>query len=160
MAESFATYGVELRDGVAADAAALRALIFPVLESYGLRPDPQGTDADLDDVEGHYGAAGGRFWVLVQDGVVVGSCGLYPLGGSVVELRKMYLHSSLRGQGVGRRLLAHALAVAAADGYKTMRLETASALVEAIALYRRNGFTRLPSPPDVPRCDQTWSRTL
>lgn len=160
MNAGFDADGLDLRDGVAADAAALRELIFPVLESYGLRPDPQGTDADLDDVEAHYGAAGGRFWVLERSGVIVGSCGLYPLGDGVVELRKMYLHPSLRGRGLGRRLLAHALEIAAADGFHTMRLETATALVEAIALYRRNGFTRLAGPPDVPRCDQAWSRTL
>lgn len=160
METTFDAEGLIVRDGTAEDAVALRALIFPVLESYGLRPDPQGTDADLDDVVSHYGAVGGRFWVLVQAGTVVGSCGLYPLGDGVVELRKMYLHPDLRGRGLGRRLLNHAMSVAAADGFHTMRLETASALTEAISLYRKNGFTRLPAPPDVPRCDQTWSRTL
>lgn len=160
METGFDVEGFNLRDGVAPDADALRALIFPVLESYGLRPDPQGTDADLDDVAAHYGGAGGRFWVLEHGGAVVGSCGLYPLGDGVVELRKMYLRQDFRGRGLGRRLLTHALSVAAADGFHTMRLETATVLTEAIALYRQNGFTRLPAPPDVPRCDQTWSRTL
>lgn len=160
MNADFDAEGLGFRDGVAADAAGLRALIFPVLESYGLRPDPQGTDADLDDVAAHYGAAGGQFWVLERSGVVVGSCGLYPLGDGVVELRKMYLHPSLRGRGLGRKLLSHAMAVAAEGGFHTMRLETATALVEAIELYRRNGFTRLAGPPDVPRCDQIWWRRL
>lgn len=150
-----------LRPATAADAAAVRALITAVLVEYGLEPEPCGTDADLADIDGHYLARGGRFWVLVDGAdAVVGSCALYPLDGGAVELRKMYLSPALRGGGWGRRMLELALATARDDGHTRMRLETASVLKEAIGLYRRYGFEQLPGDPHAPRCDQLWELTL
>jgi GNAT superfamily N-acetyltransferase len=158
--EKFWMSDVTIRDAMDSDAAALRDLIFPILREYGLQPDPDGTDADLEAVESGYRARGGHFWVVERGGVVVGSCALYPLGGGAVELRKMYLHPSLRGAGWGRGLLELALDTARRDGYTRMQLETATALVEAISLYRSYGFERQPGDPAVPRCDQSWSLQL
>lgn len=150
----------EFRTATSADGPGVAALIRSVLEEYGLKPDPDGTDADLRDIDADYLARGGRFWVLEADGSIVGSVGLYPLRPGVVELRKMYLHPSLRGQGWGRRMMALVLGAARADGYSRIELETSSRLVEAIAMYRRYGFRQLPSDPHAPRCDQAWALDL
>jgi len=45
---------VRIRRANGEDADAVRALVFGVLQCYGLRPDPETTDKDLDDLEGHY----------------------------------------------------------------------------------------------------------
>ena len=52
----------------------------------------------------------------------------------------MYLASHVRGQGLGRRLLEHALATAKALNFSRVELETASVLKEAVTLYERYGF--------------------
>ena len=46
------------------DSGAIRILVFGVLAEYGLCPDPAGTDADLEDINGSYHYAGGAFDLL------------------------------------------------------------------------------------------------
>ncbi|MEO8428903.1 MAG: GNAT family N-acetyltransferase [Verrucomicrobiota bacterium] len=144
-----------LRRATNQDREKISALVFEVLQEYGLSPDPCRTDADLADIERHYHIRGGIFDVLIAgDGQVVGSVGLYPVNDSTCELRKMYLRSSLRGKGLGRHLLEHALKRAKQLGFSRVTLETASVLKEAIALYQSYGFR--PYAPDhlAGRCDQ------
>ncbi len=142
------------------DAKAVRSLVFDVLQEYGLPPDPSGTDADIEGIESLYQAGGGHFWVLEGESGILGSCALYRVDEGLVELRKMYLHPSVRGQGWGRRLLALAIETAKADGHREIRLETASVLKEAIGLYASYGFKRVQRAPETPRCDQLWSLAL
>jgi len=149
-----------IRAATGDDARAVRALIFEVLQEYGLPPDPSGTDADIEGIETLYHARGGHFWVLEGDSGIVGSCALYRADAHLVELRKMYLHPSVRGQGWGKRLLALALETARSEGCREIRLETASVLREAIALYASHGFERVPRAPETPRCDQLWALAL
>ena len=145
---------LSLRSAVPADRPAVEALVFSVLADYGLRGDPEGTDRDLADLEGIYLSAGGVFDVLVDEsGIILGSVGLARLSASTCELRKMYLASSLRGQGEGRRLLLHALARAKQLGFRRVELETASVLCEAIALYVAHGFRPFTAAHLSPRCD-------
>lgn len=151
------TPGPELRPATNADAPAARALVFTSLAEHGLRPDPGGTDADLDDLAANYHGRGGDFVVLVDDGGrVVGTCGLYPLGEGGVELRKMYLAPPLRGRGQGKRLLAWALGRARELGFRRLELETAQVLKSAIALYERAGFRRACGQPNAGRCDTRY----
>lgn len=147
-----------LRPATREDGPAVRALIFKILDEYRLPVDPHGTDADLEDIGTSYRQ--GRFWVIDDDGSVVGSCALYPVRDGVVELRKMYVDRRLRGQGWGRRLLETALAAAREDGHERVELETASVLKEAIAMYGQYGFHRVAREPDSARCDQRWELDL
>ena len=149
------------RPATNADRDAIVALVFGVLGEYGLSPDPATTDADLNDVERSYQASGGMFDVLLDaDGTIVGTVGLFPVGNSTCELRKMYLLASCRGRGFGRRMLEHAIARARALGFSTVTLETASVLKEAIALYERHGFKPYTPPHLAQRCDQAYRLDL
>ena len=152
---------VELRPATNADADAIRALVFGVLREYGLAPSPDDTDADLFDIEASYFARGGRFDVLVAARVnIVGTVGLLPAAPDTVELRKMYLHRQLRGQGHGRQMLEHAIAESRRMGFGRMTLETALVLKEAVALYTRYGFRPCASDPVAARCDQVFELIL
>ena len=146
-----------IRLATAADAPAARAVVFPVLESYGLRPEPAGTDADLFDLEAAYFRCGGAFWVAEDGrGRIVATCGLSPVDAQAVELRKMYVLPDARRRGLASRLLELALAFAKARGFERVELETASVLREAIALYRKAGFVPRPGAVAVARCDQAY----
>jgi putative acetyltransferase len=135
----------------------VRGLVFTVLAEYGLKPDPDCTDADLDDIEQSYLARGGVFYVLEeQDGSIIGSYGLYPTEPGVCELRKMYLHRHYRGKGLGRHLLEDALARARQAGFQRVTLETAAVLKEAIRLYEAHGFTPRKAEHLSCRCDQAY----
>lgn len=147
-----------LRPATNADAKEVRALIFSVLREYGLTPDPEGTDRDLDDIEANY-LPDGLFDVLVEDGRIIGTVGVYPKGEGVCELRKMYLERNARGRGLGRRMLEHACARARELGFRSMELETAGALKEAISLYIAWGF-RPVERHLAKRCDRAFAKEL
>lgn len=146
--------GYTWRPARTADANALRGLIFGILREYGLQPSPDGTDADLADVEVGFAQQGGWFEVLLDaEQTIVGSVGLFPLRPGTLELRKMYLAAPHRGRGLGRALLDRALTEARRRGAVRVTLETATVLKEALALYERAGFRRQPFAPHVCRCD-------
>jgi putative acetyltransferase len=139
----------------------VEALVFGSLLEYGLAPDPEGTDADLRDIEGTYRAAGGIFDVLIDGaGQIIGSVALFRVSATECELRKMYLARAARDEGLGRRLLDHALARAAGLSFTRMTLETASVLREAVALYERYGFRPCRSEHLPARCDAAYSLEL
>lgn len=147
-----------VRAATNADAEAVQALIFAVLEEYGLPPDPAKTDRDLFDLEGSYfNRPGfdrpGYFGVVEQDHLIVATVGLLKLDDTSCELRKMYALPSVRGQGLGRLLVDFAVATARTWQCQRMVLDTASVLREAIALYQRYGFKPYHPPCITGRCD-------
>ena len=144
--------GPFFRPATAEDQEKISSLIFSILHEYELEPAPKSTDSDLFDIENFY--AGGMFDLLVcDDGEIIGSVGLKPVGNDV-ELRKMYLVSSYRGKGHGARMLKHAIARAQELGAKRIILETARVLEEAVGLYRKFGFVDFEYEEQTSRCDQ------
>lgn len=147
----------QLRPATNQDAAAVQSLVFGALEEYGLRADPDNTDADLCDIEATYWRAGGRFDVLTDsEGAVLGTVALFRVNPTTCELRKMYLVRAERGKGLGRILLEHAIERAAELGFDRMVLETASALREAVSLYEKRGFHRYNPCHMAARCDAAY----
>ena len=65
-------------------------------------------------------------------------------GKAPAELKRMWLAKSVRGLGLGSRLLAELERRARTAGARIVRLETNRALSEAIALYRRSGYVEVP----------------
>lgn len=154
--------GVRYRLATNADCAAVEALVFSVLGEFGLAPEPDGVDADLRDLEGFYLDRGGWFGVWTDEaGMVRGSAGLKRIDDTSCELRKMYLHPSQRGKGLGRVMLERSLDEAQRLGFKRVVLETATVLQSAVKLYEKFGFQ--PQPPDAhcaKRCDLIMVREL
>jgi putative acetyltransferase len=148
----------QIRSASNEDAPAIRTLVFEILREHCLAPDPGATDADLDDIEGHYVHRGGCFDVLVESrtGRIIGCAGLDPAGDGRCELRKMYLDANFRGQGLGRLLLEHALHQAQRFGFRRIELETASVLSAARSLYESYGFRSFQPDHLSSRCDQAY----
>jgi len=148
---------VVIRAATNQDRERVVALVFGVLAEYGLPPDPESKDADLNDIEGNYIRSGGVFELIEdKDGNLLGTFGLCPLGKDTCELRKMYFVSQVRGIGLGRHVLERAVGHARRLGFKTIVLETMSVLKEAIRLYTRFGFTPMPIEHASARCDQAY----
>jgi len=151
---------IRRREATNQDKDAVRGIVFGVLSEYGLKPDPADTDADLEDLELSYFRRGGVFYVLEDSGRIVGCGGLYRLDSGEFEIRKMYLQPEARGNGEGRRLLEKLLEDARDSRATRVVLETATVLVEAIALYERYGFQRIENPCLSSRCDQAYALDL
>ncbi len=91
---------------------------------------------------------GVHFFVIRHDDQPAGCAGVQffeanekpPFG----ELKRMYVRPTFRGLGLAKALLGHIETVTAARGIDILRLETGIYQTEAIGLYERNGFKRIP----------------
>jgi GNAT superfamily N-acetyltransferase len=107
-------------------------------------------EAVLGDPQGQIIAHGGRVLFALEGGEAVGCCALIPLADGGFELAKMAVADAWKGRGLGRALMAAAVARAKADSAPRLYLETNSGLAPALALYRSFGFLEVtpaePSP--------------
>jgi GNAT superfamily N-acetyltransferase len=87
---------------------------------------------------------GGCIFMAVRNGVCVGCCALIAMGPGEYELAKMAVAPAERRHGIGRRLIAAAIAKAERLGATRLYLETNHTLGGAIALYESMGFHHLP----------------
>jgi putative acetyltransferase len=83
------------------------------------------------------------FFVLRSDGMPAG-CGGILFVDKYGEIKRMYVRPEFRGLGLGRRILDHLTSHAESRGIALLRLETGIHQQEAIALYEREGFYRIP----------------
>lgn len=60
------------------------------------------------------------------------------------EVKRLWIASAARGQGLARRLMDSVETHARALGLTHLRLDTNAALTEAISLYRRLGWAEIP----------------
>jgi GNAT superfamily N-acetyltransferase len=84
------------------------------------------------------------FFVTRVDGVAAGCGGLFLVEGEYAEIKRMYVRPACRGRGLGRLMLEHLSAHARALGATRLRLETGIHQHEAVGLYERSGFRRIP----------------
>lgn len=136
-------------------------VIRSVLAEYGIGWEPDGADRDVYEVETAYVQVRGAFWVVEQQGQVVGTAAFYPVnrGVGTVEIRKMYLLPQVRGKGLGRWLLQRLEQEIAAQGFRKVWIETASVLQEAVKLYESSGYVPATGI-GTERCDLIYSKVL
>ena len=109
----------------------------------------------LDDPQGAILDKGGRIFVAeAEDGAAVGCVALLALPDGGYEVAKMTVAESLRGSGLGKRLMQACIEAGRAAGAPRLYLETNSGLGPALALYRSFGFHDLERTcSDYRRCD-------
>jgi putative acetyltransferase len=152
---------IEVRAVGSADVPAVLSLVADVLGEYGLefgKGSP--TDAELHGLPDSYVGRGGAFWVALQGGVLLGTCGVFPVAPGTYELRKMYLRGTSRGLGLGKRLLDEAVGWARAHGGARMVLDTVEQMTRAIAFYEANGFVRDDAQVRGARCTRGYVRVI
>ncbi|HEY2453324.1 MAG TPA: GNAT family N-acetyltransferase [Scandinavium sp.] len=140
-----------LRTLVPEDNPAIAGVIREVSAEYGLTADKGYTVADpnLDELYQLYSQPGHAYWVIEQDGKVVGGGGVAPLKCSergICELQKMYFLPTARGKGMAKKLALIAMDHAREQGFTRCYLETTAFLKEAIALYEHLGFEHIDEP--------------
>ena len=84
------------------------------------------------------------FFGLRVDGELLGIGALKQLDADHAELKSMHTAAAARGRGVGRALVDHLVAVAAARGVRRVSLECGAgkAFVSARSLYAASGSSR------------------
>ena len=84
-----------------------------------------------------------RFYVLEQDGVVVGYYGMW-LVIDEFDVANVAVRASDRGKGYGNLLVEHMLSVARDEGINAITLEVRKSNTVAISLYEKFGFEQRP----------------
>ena len=114
----------------------------------------------------HFDPKRERCWVAERDGEIVGSVFAVrdPERDGVAKLRLLYVEPSVRGLGIGTRLVQEVTRFARQAGYHTLTLWTNSVLVSARRIYEAEGYTLVSEQPhhsfgrDL--VGQTWERRL
>ena len=152
---------VQVQEVTAADVPEVTAHVAEVLAEFGLSFGI-GTDTDeqLHHLPRSYIDGGGAFWIARVDGVLVGTCGVFPVGDGIYELRKMYLRPRSRGLGIGKRLLDLAVDWTRARGGTQLVLDTIEGMTAAIAFYESHGFVRDDAQMRGARCTRGYRRDL
>lgn len=137
--------GLVARDARDSDADALFRLVGAAYDEYpGCVLDPEGVDADLQQIATTSQQRNGAFWV-VEDGrgEIVACVGLAPTevdGEPGVELKRLYVAASQRRRGVGARLAAHVEATARQLERPVVELWSDTRFESAHRLYTRLGY--------------------
>jgi len=118
------------------DLEAVRSFLEEYAASLQLDLSFQGFDSELADPLAFY-----ELVLLAENGCVA----LRRLDEDTCEMKRLYVRSTARGGGLGRRLAEAVIAEARSRGYTRMLLDTLPAMTAAQALYRSLGFRETDS---------------
>jgi DNA-binding MarR family transcriptional regulator len=102
----------------------------------------------------------GALVVARLDGRPVGCGALRTKGGDVGEIKHLWVDSTARGLGIGRRILDKLETLAREFGLHTVRLDTNRALTEAQALYRASGYREVAPFNDEPYAHHWFEKSV
>lgn len=77
---------------------------------------------------------------VAAEGVIIGVYVLLPTRPETVELVNVAVAEKLHGQGVGKKLVNHAVHNARSQGFKTIEVGTGNCGMGQLALYQKCGF--------------------
>lgn len=106
-------------------------------------------DPYLDLMFEEYSKTKSAYFVVENDGEIVGCAGIAPLengDAEICELQKMYFLPKTRGLGIGTQMMDKCLEEARAFGFKKCYIETMPFMHAAQKLYKKSGFEYLDAP--------------
>lgn len=144
----------QIREMVPEDNSAVAKLIRDNLKNHGL--DIPGTvyfDPGLDNLYDVYKGSRKRGYFVLTDtkDLVIGGIGFdefLPFE-DCAELQKLYLADSVKGSGLGYRLISFVEDKMKEAGYKVSYLETHKNLQAAMHIYEKSGYKLIERPKEV-----------
>lgn len=123
---------------------------------------PTGFDGDVyhDEDAANMTPPNGCFVVIRSATQTLGCGGVQNLQPGVGEIKRMWIDPSMRGLGLGRRLLQHLEERVRELGNRTVRLDTNSTLTEALALYHSAGYREIEPYNDNPYARHWFEKKL
>jgi GNAT superfamily N-acetyltransferase len=120
----------------------LAPLVAGLTREYDVRYGENDEMATVDAEE--FDPPAGTFVVLIDGGEVLAGGGLRRLSDETCEIKRMWTAPGHRRKGYASRVLTGLEDAARAAGYSTLLLETGPLQPEAIALYTRRRYRRIP----------------
>ncbi|HXT78656.1 MAG TPA: GNAT family N-acetyltransferase [Acetobacteraceae bacterium] len=132
-----------IRPGRDEDAEGFIALIGACWAQYpGVLMDVDGEMPELRALATWYAAKGGSLWAAEAEGRIAGMIAVRPLDAGEWEICRVYVHPSLHGAALGRRLLDTAEAHAIAAGATRFKLWSDTRFDRAHAFYEKWSYVR------------------
>ena len=100
------------------------------------------SDSDLYDLLGTYGGPRDTFFVLVNNGEVIGTAGIKEDSKNTALLRRLFVETKERKKGYGTLLVDEALKFCKSKDYKTIVFRTTNRMVQAIEFCKKRGFKK------------------
>lgn len=97
---------------------------------------------DLDSISRVYGGKREAFFVLEDDGKVIGTAGVKEESKEAAIIRRLFVLPSQRKKGLGGLLLDRAIEFCKKNGYKDTTFHAATPMVSAIKLCESRGFRK------------------
>jgi putative acetyltransferase len=117
----------------------------------------QSFDEELEGLPGAYAPPNGRLLLARYAAHAAGCVALRPCEPGICEMKRLYVRPADRGRGLGLLLANRVITEARTIGYERMRLDTvASAMKDAVALYRRIGFREIAPYSKIPVESALW----
>ena len=102
----------------------------------------QGFAEELAPLPGRYAPPQGRLLLAWAGEQAAGCVALRPLDDGACEMKRLFIRSAYRGQGLGLMLAQRIIHEAIAVGYTVMRLDPLDSLERAMRIYENLGFQR------------------
>jgi len=100
----------------------------------------EGYEEELAGLPGRYARPSGCLLLATLELLPAGCVSMARLDEDTCEMKRLFVDPGHRGRGVGRLLVEEVVSRAERAGYRRMVLDTVPEMVEAIALYRAQGF--------------------
>jgi GNAT superfamily N-acetyltransferase len=152
----------DLRCGDLGRIVTLHGTAYQSLEGFGL-----GFEAFVARTLAEYvldNNAQGRIWLAECDDKLAGCAAIAERPGNTAQLRWVLVDPSIRGTGLGRTLVKHAMDWCVVRDFDCIRLETTDGLPVSMQLYQKLGFRTVSSEVvelwDGPRSHITMEKSL
>ena len=124
------------------DSEAVKDLILAVLTKEYPFDKSAYSDSDLYDLAGTYSGPRDNFFVLEDNGKIVGTVGVKEDSERIALLRRLFVDSHYRGKGYGALLISEAIRFCKEKEYSSMVFRTTNRMTQAIELCKKNGFKK------------------
>ena len=106
-------------------------------------------DPEINNMYESYQSNRSIYFVVEENNKILGGAGINQLKNgdvNICELQKMYFHKSIRGRGIGDKMIELCLNFAVVSNYKKCYIETMPNMVDAQKLYIKKGFKYIDNP--------------
>ncbi|MFH1753103.1 MAG: GNAT family N-acetyltransferase [Candidatus Omnitrophota bacterium] len=124
------------------DSDAVKDLILDILTKEYPFDKSAYSDSDLFNLSATYGGPREGFFVLEEDGKIIGTVGIKEDSKDVALLRRLFVESKYRGKGYGGLLMADAIKFCKEKSYGSLAFRTTNRMQQAIELCKKNGFRK------------------
>jgi putative acetyltransferase len=125
------------------DAESVKELILAILTKEYPFDKSAYSDSDLDKIGEVYGGAKESFFVIEENGSVVGTAGIKEDSPDSALLRRLFVDLKYRKKGYGSELLDKAMAFCRDKGYKRVYFKCTDRMKDAMNLCLRKGFKEI-----------------